>query len=125
MTTSKKKPTTVEEYIEQAPENVREKLREMRSSLKSVSPQAEESLKWSMPAFSYERILFTYAGFKNHIGLYPTPGAIEPFKKELKEYKTGKGSIQFPLDTPLPHELIKKIAQFRIKEVKENGATWM
>lgn len=119
------KPTTVSEYIAIAPKSAQKKLREMRACLKSVTPKATESLKWSIPAFSYERILYTYAGFKQHIGFYPTPSAVRAFKKELANYKTAKGSIQFPLDKPLPLGLIKKIAKFRQKELKDKDAKWM
>lgn len=119
------KPKTVNEYIGQAPQDVKEKLQEMRECLKKSAPKATEDLKWSIPAFSYDRILFAYAGFKKHIGFYPTPSAILAFKKELKEYKTAKGSIQFPLDKPLPLTLIKKIAKFRIKELKDKDVKWM
>ena len=108
------KPQTVAEYIDHAPEGAKSHLMELRECLKKVVPDAEESLKWSMPAFSYKRVLFTYAAFKHHVGFYPTPAAMKPFEKELEPYKTGKGSIQFPLDTPLPIELISKIAQFRV-----------
>lgn len=119
------KPKTVSEYISSAPKDSQKKLRELRMCLKDVTPKATEGLKWSMPAFSYDRILYTYAGFKNHIGLYPTPSAIRAFKKELTNYKTATGSIQFPLDKPLPLSLIKKIARFRIKELKGKDAKWM
>lgn len=119
------KPTTVEEYIARAPDAVRERLEEMRACLQAVTPGAEESLKWGIPAFSYERILYTYAGFKRHIGFYPTPDAIVAFEKDLEGYKTAKGSIQFPLEKALPVGLIRKIARFRVKEVKERDARWM
>lgn len=119
------KPQTVSEYISSAPKESQKRLKEIRKCLKSVSPKAIESLKWGIPAFSYDRILFAYAGFKKHIGLYPTPSAILEFKKELENLKTAKGSIQFPLDKPLPINLIKKIAKFRIKELKEKDVKWM
>lgn len=119
------KPGTVGEYIDQAPEETREKLREMRACLREVAPDAEESLKWGTPAFSLDRILFTYGGFKHHIGFYPTPAAIEEFAEELEEYETGKGSIQFPLDKPLPVDLIHAIAAFRVNDLEENDAKWM
>lgn len=122
---TKKKPITVSEYIGAAPKEVQKKLREMRAVLKKAAPKAEESLKWSMPAFSYDRILFTYAGFKHHLGFYPTPSAVRAFKKELKGCKTAKGSIQFPLEKPLPTALITKIAKFRVKELKEKDVRWM
>lgn len=125
MLNPKKKPTTVTEYIQQAPQPAQKKLREMRSILKSVSPEAVEGIKWSTPAFSYERILYTYAGFKNHIGFYPTPAALKAFEKELSRFETGKGSVKFPIDKPLPKGLIQKIAKFRIRDLKESDAKWM
>lgn len=121
----KKKPTTVSEYIQQASPEVRKKLKDLRSILKDVSPGATECLKWNTPAFLYERILYTYAGFKNHIGFYPTPAAMKAFTKELKQYEIGKGSIKFTLDKPLPKTLIKKIAKYRVNDLKENDAKWM
>lgn len=119
------KPSTVSEYINQASPLVRKKLKDMRAILKEVTPGAEESIKWGNPAFSYERVLYIYGGFKNHVSFYPTPSAINAFKKELKDYETGKGSIKFPLDGPLPKTLIKKIAKFRIQELKEKDAKWL
>ena len=117
------KPTTVDEYIEQAPEGRREKLRELRECLREVAPHAEESLKWGQPAFIAKYILFVYAGFKQHISFYPTWQAITAFKNELSEYKAEGTTIQFPLDKPLPIPLIRKIAAFRVKESKR-GVKW-
>lgn len=118
------KPTTVDEYIAVAPEAAQEKLQEMRACVRSAAPDATEGLKWGMPALSYKRILVTYAGFKQHIGFYPTPSAVEAFAKELSSYNTAKGSIQFPLSKPLPLELIKKITAFRVKESLEEDKKW-
>lgn len=118
------KPTTVTQYISLRPKDVQKKLKEIRACLKKAAPYATEDLKWGNPAFSYDRILFVYAGFKKHIGFYPTPGAIKEFKSQLTGYKTAKGSIQFPLDEPLPKSLITKIAKFRIKEIKEKDIKW-
>lgn len=120
---SKIKPTTVDEYIEQAPEGTRIKLRELRQCLREVAPHAEESLKWGQPAFIAEYILFVYAGFQHHISFYPTWQAVTAFKHELIEYKAEGTTIQFPLDKPLPLDLIRKIADFRIKESKQ-GVKW-
>jgi uncharacterized protein YdhG (YjbR/CyaY superfamily) len=117
--------TTISEYIAQAPKESRKKLREMQACLRKAAPGAQESIKWSVPAFSYKRILFTFAAFKHHIGFYPTPNAVKAFKKELSQFKTAKGSIQFPYDKPLPVSLIKKIAAFRVKESKEKDVRWM
>lgn len=119
------KPETVGEYIDHAPEGTQEKLREIRACLREIAPDAEEGLKWGTPAFSLDRILFTYGGFKQHIGFYPTPDVIREFEDELEGYETSKSTIKFPLDEPLPVDLIKKIAAFRVKEVKENDAKWM
>lgn len=119
------KPSTVTEYIAAAPKEGQKHLREMRGILKKAAPKAAESLKWSVPALSYERILFTYAGFTKHLGFYPTPSALQAFARELKNYKTAKGSIQFPYDKPLPKTLITNIAKFRVKELKEKDAKWM
>jgi len=118
------KPSTVDEYVTSAPKEVQVKLREMRSCISKVAPGATESLKWGMPAFSYKRILVTYAFFKHHIGYYPTPSAIKAFTKELSGYKTAAGSIQFPLDQPLPLNLISMIAEFRVKESQEEDKKW-
>ena len=118
------KPKTVTEYINIAPKEARRKLRNMRACLRKAAPKAEESLKWGMPAFSHKRILFTYAGFRYHIGFYPTPSAVRAFAKDLSNFKTAKGSIQFPLDKPLPLPLIRKIARFRVKVERDKDANW-
>jgi len=96
----------------------------MRKHILKAAPRAEESLKWGMPAFSYDRILVTFKAFKNHIGFYPTPSALKAFSKKLSEYKTGEGSIQFPHDNPLPLKLIEEITAYRVMESKEFDAKW-
>ena len=121
----KPKPTTVREYINAAPKEAKEKLLELRDILKEVAPDATESLKWGSPVFEEKRILFSFSAFKSHINFMPTHAAMIPFEKELTDYKTGKDTIQFPYNKPLPKSLIKKIAAFRAKEVRENGALWM
>lgn len=122
---SKMKPTTVDEYIDAAPEKAREKLCELRAILKETAPDAEEKLKWGAPVFEDDRILFAYKAFKSHLNFIPTGPALEPFKKELTGYKIGKDSFQLPYDKPLPLDLIRKIAEYRAKEVRENDARWM
>src|SRR6185295_10654344 len=102
MLSKKSKPATIEEYIEAAPEEVQDKLRQLHGCIRKAAPGAAEGLKWSMPAYSYKRILVTLAVFKNHIGFYPTPPAVKAFAKELIKYKTAEGSIQFPLNQKLP-----------------------
>jgi uncharacterized protein YdhG (YjbR/CyaY superfamily) len=100
-------------------------LREIRAILKKLAPNATEALKWGSPVFEEGRILFSYSAYKSHLNFVPTQPAMKPFKKELAEYKTGKDSIQFPYDRPLPKSLIRKIAAYRIKQVRESDARWM
>ncbi len=119
-----KAATNIDEYIAHAPKEAQEKLRQMREAIRSSAPEAIESLKWSMPAFSYKRIVVTFAAFKHHIGFYPTPSAVTAFAKELSTFTTAKGSIQFPLDKPLPIALIKKITAFRVQESLSEDKKW-
>jgi uncharacterized protein YdhG (YjbR/CyaY superfamily) len=118
------KPKTIEEYIYSAPPEVQEKLWKLHKCIGSAAPGAKEELKWRVPAYSYQKILVTFAVFKKHIGFYPMPSAIKAFAKELAGYKTAEGSVQFPLDMPLPLPLIKKIVKFRVKESKEGTIKW-
>jgi uncharacterized protein YdhG (YjbR/CyaY superfamily) len=118
------KPKTITEYTASAPAETQEKLYQMLACIRAAAPGATESLKWGMPAFSYKRILVTFALFKNHIGFYPTPSAVKAFAKSLTKYATASGSIQFPLDKPLPLSLIRKITLYRVKECVEEDAKW-
>jgi uncharacterized protein YdhG (YjbR/CyaY superfamily) len=124
MTAKKARPKGITEYINGAPKEARKKLCEMRACIRKAAPGAEESLKWGMPAFSYRRILLTFAVFKHHIGFYPTPLAVKAFAKELLKYTTASGSIQFPLEKPLPLPLIRKITEFRVRESIEKDGKW-
>ena len=119
------KPTTVTDYIQNAPKEAKEKLKEIRAILKIVAPKATEGLKWGSPVFEEKRILFAYTAHKSHLNFMPTQSSLEPFRDELAPYKTGKDTIQFPYDKPLPKALIKKIAAHRAKDVRENDARWM
>ena len=121
----KSKPTTVDEYISAAPDLARQKLQEIRAILKEVAPKAEEALKWGMPVFIEKRILFSYAAFKSHMNFMPTAPTMQHFKEELTKFNTGKDTIQFPYDQPLPKTLIRKIATHRLKDVRDNDAKWM
>jgi uncharacterized protein YdhG (YjbR/CyaY superfamily) len=116
MAPAKVRPANVDGYIDAAPAGARKKLREMRACIRAAAPGATEGLKWGMPAFSYRRILVTFAAFKNHIGFYPTPSAVTAFRKDLAKFATAKGSIQFPMEKPLPLALIRKITAFRVRE---------
>ena len=119
------KPANVAEYISAAPKEAQGKLREIRAILKTIVPNARETLKWGVPAYEQGRILFTFAAFKSHLNFMPTRPAMEPFKEQLKKYDTGKDTIQFPYDKPLPKTLIRKIAAFRAKQVRDKDARWM
>jgi uncharacterized protein YdhG (YjbR/CyaY superfamily) len=103
-------------YIESAPPSVREKLIQIRQLISKNAPQATEGIKYGMPTFILNGNLVHFAVFKNHIGFYPTPSAINMFKNDIAKYKWSKGSIQFPLTEDLPSELIVKIVKFRVSE---------
>jgi uncharacterized protein YdhG (YjbR/CyaY superfamily) len=118
------KAKTVDEYVQLAPDEAKEKLIELRSLLQEIAPDATEDMKWGNPAFVGKRIYFAYSAHNAHINFIPTRTTIDAFKEELSEYTTGKDSVQFPLDKPLPTEFIKKLAEFRIKEVNEDSSLW-
>lgn len=103
-------------YIEDFPEDVKRILEKIRLTIRKAAPDAEEGIKYQIPTFTLHGNLVHFAAFKNHIGFYPAPRGIEEFKKELAEYQTGKGTLQFPLDKPIPFALIGKIVKFRAKE---------
>jgi uncharacterized protein YdhG (YjbR/CyaY superfamily) len=124
MTPRKPFPKTIAAYIDAAPKEARKKLREMRAAIRKAAPGAKESIKWRMPAFSYRRILVMFAAFKHHIGFYPTRSAMTAFAKELSNFTMGRGSIQFPLDKPLPLALIRKITALRVRESLEKDGKW-
>jgi uncharacterized protein YdhG (YjbR/CyaY superfamily) len=120
----KTRPTTVGEYIDAAPEEAKHYLREIRSLLKKVAPRATETLKWGKPVVEDGRILFSYSAYRSRLNFMPTGPALEPFRKELAAYKTGKDTIQLPYDQPLPIALLRKIAAYRVKQVRETDARW-
>lgn len=124
MTPKKAAPKSITEYIHAAPKEAQKKLREMRACIRTSAPGAKESLKWGMPAFSYRRILVMFAAFRHHIGFYPTAAAVRAFAKDLSKFATAKGSIQFPLEKPLPLPLIRKITAFRVRESIEEDRKW-
>ena len=124
MTSRKARSENITEYINAAPGKSRKKLREMRACIRAAAPGAKESLKWGMPAFSYQRILVTFAAFQHHIGFYPTPSAVKAFAKDLSKFVTADASILFPLEKPLPLSLIRKITRFRVRENIEEDKKW-
>ncbi len=109
---------TIDEYIATFPEEVQEILKKIRHTIHKAAPEAVEALSYQIPTFKLKGNLVHFAAFKNHIGFYPTPSGTAAFQTELAPYKGGKGSIQFPLDKPIPYELIAKIVKFRVKEQK-------
>ena len=119
------KPTTVDGYFEAATDEAQHHLRELRALLKEVAPSATETLKWGSPVLEDGRILFAYSAHKAHLTFVPTGPALEPFRDELAGYKTAKDSIQFPYNKPLPVELARKVAAYRVRDVRENDARWM
>lgn len=119
---NKNKPESTEEYIAGFPADVQVILNEVRSTIQQAAPEATEKISYGMPAFVQDGNLVYFAAFTNHIGFYALPSGNEAFKKELSKYKTGKGSIQFPLDEPMPLKLITRIVKMRVKENKEKVA---
>ena len=112
----KSPPTTIDEYISECPEEVRPVMQKIRSVIKEAAPQASEKISYQMPTFYLNGNLVHFAAHQNHIGFYPTPSGIEAFSDELSIYKSSKGAVQFPLDQPMPYELIGKITRFRVAE---------
>jgi len=110
------KPTTIDAYIETFPMDVQAKLRQVRAALKQAAPDATEVISYGIPAYKQNGMLVWFGAHTNHIGFYPRGSGIEEFKKELSGYKSAKGSVQFPLDGPMPLDLIAKIVKFRIAE---------
>lgn len=113
------KLNSVEDYFNAQPENVKNALLQIKSCILKVVPEVKELLNYNIPAFALiedgkreQQIMI--AGYKNHVGLYPHPATIEKFEEELKDYKKGKGSVQFPIDKPLPVELIVKMVEYRL-----------
>ena len=107
---------TIDEYIAAFPQDIQKILNEIRTTIKAAAPKAEEKISYQMPTFFLNGNLVHFAAFKEHVGFYPTPSGIEAFQKELSIYKGAKGSVQFPLDEPMPLKLISRIVKFRAAE---------
>lgn len=114
-----KRPTTIAEYIQTAPRAGQPHLCRLYAILKSVAPEAEETIKWGTPFFVEPRFLFAFSAHKAHLSFAPTPAALAAFRKELARHKTTKGLVQLPYDQPLPEELIRKLAQHCVQQVRE------
>ena len=111
----------IDQYIAAFPTDVQKILRQLRALIKKTAPEAEEVISYKMPAYQLHGMLVYFAGYPHHIGFYPTPSGIEAFKKEISKYTFAKGSVQFPIDQPLPVSLITKIIKFRVKENLERA----
>lgn len=107
---------TIDEYIQTFPPEIQGILENIRQTIHRAAPEAVEVISYQMPAFKQDRILAYFAAHKNHIGFYPGASGIEAFKTELSGYKSSKGAVQFPLDKPVPLDLIEKIVKFRVEE---------
>lgn len=112
---------SIDEYIAGFPKEVQQILEKLRMTIRMAAPGAEETINYAIPTFTLEGNLVHFAAFKNHIGFYPAPSGIEAFKKELSVYAGAKGSVQFPIERPLPLSLVTKIVKFRVKENLEKA----
>lgn len=116
MQPNKPAPTTIDEYIAGFPEDVQSKLQQMRATIRAAAPDAVEAISYQMPTFRLNGNLVHFAAFKNHIGFYPAPQGIEMFKEDLSKYKGAKGSVQFPINEPLPLDLVRRIVEYRVEQ---------
>lgn len=116
MAMPKQQFTTIDEYIGTFPQDVRDILQKLRQTIHAAAPDAEEAISYQMPTFKLHGNLIHFAAFKSHIGLYPTPSATEAFVQELAPYAVSKGSIRFPLDQPIPYDLVTRIVEYRVQE---------
>ena len=117
MSSTKKKINNIDQYIETFPKNVQKILKKIRQIITESAPKAVETISYQIPTFKLNGYnLVHFAAYKNHIGFYPTPSGIEAFKNHLSQFELSKGTIKFPIDKPIPYDLIKKIVEFRVKE---------
>lgn len=116
------KPQSIDEYIAGFPPEVGAILQQVRQTVREAAPEAQEAISYGMPTFRLHGNLVHFAAFKNHIGFYPTPTGIERFQAALEKYASGKGSAQFPLDQPIPYDLIAEITRFRVRENQAKAA---
>ena len=122
MKTARRAAKDIDEYIDRFPEDVQNVLHKIRALINEVVPDAEEKISYQIPTFTLNgSYLIYFAGFKNHVSVYPAPRGTEQFKKELAAYEGGKGTVRFPLDQPIPYGLIKRIVKFKVKENKEKA----
>jgi uncharacterized protein YdhG (YjbR/CyaY superfamily) len=125
METNKTIPKDIDEYIASFSKNIQEILEKLRATIRKAAPEAKEIINYQIPTFTLKGNLVHFTAFKKHIGFYPTSTGIEAFKKELSAYEGAKGSVKFPLDKPIPFDLISKIVTFRVKENLERAGAKM
>ena len=116
MQSKNKNPQSIDEYIALFPEDIQKKLRDMRETIHLAAPEATEKISYQIPTFFLKGNLVHFGAYKNHIGFYPTPSGIEAFREEFSKYRSTKGAVQFPLDEPLPLELVSRVTTFRFAE---------
>jgi len=119
-----KRPTTIAEYISAAPSEAQPHLRQLYAILKSVAPKAEEAIKWGAPFFIDPRFVFAFSAHKAHCNFAPTPAALEAFHEELKNHKTTKNYLQLPYSKPIPEDLVRKIAEYRLQNMGDGDSFW-
>jgi uncharacterized protein YdhG (YjbR/CyaY superfamily) len=123
MKSEQKAPQNIDEYIAGFPEDVQEILERIRQTIRHAAPEAEETINYQLPTFTLKGNLVHFGAFQKHIGFYPTPTGMEKFENELFIYEGAKGSVKFPLDKPIPYDLISKIVKFRVQENLERAKT--
>jgi uncharacterized protein YdhG (YjbR/CyaY superfamily) len=123
MKSDQKSPSTIDEYIAGYPADVQQILQKIRSIIREVVPEAQEAIKYQMPTFTLKGNLVSYGAYKNHIGLYPAPEGDEKFNKELSVYKTEKSTVRFPLDQPVPYDLIRQILTYLVEANLKRAAS--
>lgn len=122
MKTEKTSPRTIDEYIAGFPKDIQAILQKIRMTIRKAAPDAEEAIKYQIPTFTLKGNLVHFGAYKNHIGFYPAPRALEEFKKELSAYEGSKGTVRFPFDKPIPHALISRIVKFRVRKNLERAS---
>ena len=122
METNQAIPKDMDEYIASFPEDVQERLKKVRAAIREAAPEAQETIKYGMPTFTLKGNLVSFAGYKKHIGLYPIPAGSDEFNRQIAAYKAEKSSARFPLDKPIPYELIGELVRYRVNENLEKAA---
>ncbi|QQS36034.1 MAG: DUF1801 domain-containing protein [Ignavibacteriales bacterium] len=116
MKSNMKTVKSIDDYIKNFPQEIQKILEQVRQAIINSAPEAEETINYQIPTFKLNGNLVHFAAFKNHIGFYPAPSGLKAFRKEISKYKSSKGSVQFPIDEPMPLSLISKIVKYRVKE---------